>query len=150
VSRYSAKVAQEFCSRIAEGRSVRSVCKDADMPSKSTIFVWLDEQENFQKLYALAQEERAEAMFDDMLEIADDGSNDTRMVGREGEEREVTDHEVVARSTLRVRTRQWALARMAPKKYGDKLQAELTGKDGAPLPPVSPVAIFQLPDNARG
>src|ERR1700757_750456 len=34
---------------------------------------------------------------------------------------------------LRVDTRKWMLAKALPKIYGDKLTAEVTGKDGAPL-----------------
>lgn len=43
----------------------------------------------------------------------------------------------------------WAAGRMAPKRWGDKVQAEVTGKDGAPLQAAAPVVIFSLPDNGR-
>src|SRR5688572_9232829 len=46
---------------------------------------------------------------------------------------ERTDNEVVARSRLRVDARKWLAGKMAPKKYGDKLMAEHTGKDGGPI-----------------
>ncbi len=41
------------------------------------------------------------------------------------------DHEHVQRSRLRVDTRKWLMARMAPKKYGDKMQH--TGEGGGPI-----------------
>lgn len=63
-------------------------------------------------------------MFEDMLEIADDGTRDT-YVDAEGNER--TDQDVIARSRLRVDTRKWMLARMAPKKYGERITQEHTG-----------------------
>jgi hypothetical protein len=69
-------------------------------------------------------------MFDDMLVIADDGTNDTYVDG-EGNER--TDYDVIARSKLRIDTRKWWLARVAPKFYGDRISHELTGKDGGPI-----------------
>jgi len=49
-------------------------------------------------------------MFEDMLQIADDGSRDRVMV--DGKLR--VDNEVAARSRLRVDTRRWALSKLAP------------------------------------
>ena len=40
---------------------------------------------------------------------------------------------------LRIDARKWMLARALPKVYGDRLAAELTGKDGAPLQPVTDI-----------
>ena len=68
-------------------------------------------------------------MFEEMLEIADDGSNDwMERTGKDGETGDkVVDHEHVSRSKLRVDTRKWMLARMAPKKYGDATNIKLSG-----------------------
>ena len=78
-------------------------------------------------------EVRQDAMFEDMLDIADDASRDIRMVGDEGNEREVVDHEHIARSKLRVDTRKWNLSRMNPRKYGDKVALTGGGDGDAPL-----------------
>lgn len=44
----------------------------------------------------------------------------------------------------------FGLKNMASDDWRDKQEHELTGKDGKDLPaPVSPVTIFQLPDNGR-
>lgn len=40
---------------------------------------------------------------------------------------------------LRIDARKWMLARALPKVYGDRLAAELTGKDGAPLQPMGDI-----------
>ena len=45
----------------------------------------------------------------------------------------VADHEHIQRSKLRVDTRKWAMARMAPKRYGDRIMQEHTGADGGPI-----------------
>lgn len=73
-------------------------------------------------------------MADDLLEIADDGTND--FVEKErpnGPKFLAFDGEHVQRSRLRVDTRKWILAKALPKIYGDKLTAEVTGKDGGPI-----------------
>jgi len=62
-------------------------------------------------------------MFEDMLQIADDGSRDRVMV--DGKLR--VDNEVAARSRLRVDTRRWALSKLAPVKYGEKVTNVLEG-----------------------
>jgi hypothetical protein len=98
----------------------------------SSVFRWLADDDNtaFRQQYAHAREVQAESMFEEMLEIADDGSRDT-YTDENGNER--TNQEVIGRSRLRVDARKWALSKMLPKKYGDKVQQEITGKDGAPL-----------------
>ncbi len=34
---------------------------------------------------------------------------------------------------MRVDTRKWLLSKLLPKKFGDKIEQQITGKDGAPL-----------------
>lgn len=140
-SEYSEEVALAVCARIADGESLRSVCRDEAMPAKSTIFKWLSQQQAFADQYARAMEARADAMFEDILEIADDSSGDRKVVGRDGEEREVCDTEFVQRARLRVDARKWMLGKMSPKKYGDKVALVGGGPDDAPLIPVLNVTI---------
>jgi len=58
-----------------------------------------------------------------LLEVADDGRNDT-YTDEDGNIR--TDHDVIARSRLRVDTRKWLLSKALPKIYGDKIEATHT------------------------
>jgi hypothetical protein len=48
------------------------------MPASSTVYKWLLDQEHkaFSEQYATARAVQAEAVFEELLEIADDGSND--------------------------------------------------------------------------
>ncbi len=61
---------------------------------------------------------QADALFDEALEIADDASGDWT-ADKDG--KKTLDHEHVQRSRLRVDTRKWAAGKLAPKRYGDKL-----------------------------
>lgn len=97
---------------------MRSICRDSAMPAMSTVFKWLRENQQFSEQYEIAMEQRAGALFEEMFEIADESSNDTS-VDDNGNVR--TNTEVVARSRLRVDVRKWALSKMVPKKYGDRL-----------------------------
>ena len=48
-------------------------------------------------------------------------------IGHDDSTREVADNEWINRSRLRVDTRKWLMGKLAPKKYGDKVQQEISG-----------------------
>lgn len=123
-SEFSHEIADEICHRVSGGASVKTICASEGMPSMQTVFKWLREQSSFAENYTRATMERADAVFEEMFAIADDGSNDT-YVDEKGFVKVDTD--VVNRSRLRIETRKWALARMAPKKYGDKIETVHSG-----------------------
>jgi hypothetical protein len=116
------KVFDVIVKRIEQGESLRSVLRDDNMPSSRTFYEWSDDNEKMQKRYARATELRAETIFDEIFEISDESENDI-IITDDG--RELTNHEVISRSRLRVDTRKWALAKMNPKKYGDKTDLNL-------------------------
>lgn len=62
-------------------------------------------------------------MAEQLFAIADDGSNDwIEKVAKSGETFTVPDHEHMARSRLRIETRKWYLSKLAPKKYGERVE----------------------------
>jgi len=128
------KIFNEICEYIEQGKSLRSILKSFDMPSSRTFYSWLDESEEKVKQYARATEIRAENIFEDMLEIADDGTNDYMTITKGDIEYNVEDREVTNRSKLRLDARKWMLSKMQPKKYGDKIQQdiEITGSLNIP------------------
>ncbi len=119
-SKYSEALAALICERLAEGETLRAICRDKAMPGKTTVLRWLGDETNadFRTQYAHAREMQADALFDEALEIADDVSGDWS-TDKDG--KKVLDHENIQRSRLRVDTRKWAAGKLAPKKYGDKL-----------------------------
>ena len=78
VTKYSEAIGDEICRRIADGESLRTVCRDASMPSRTAVMNWLadEKREAFKRRYDIAREEMAHALFEDMRDIADDGRND--------------------------------------------------------------------------
>ena len=119
-SLYTEALAAKICRQLAEGETLRSVCRDVAMPSKTTLLRWLADERNvdFRDQYAHAREMQADALFDEALEIADDVSGDWT---EDKDGKKVLDHENIQRSRLRVDTRKWAAGKLAPKRYGDKL-----------------------------
>lgn len=135
-SEYTEEVALQICSRMAEGESVRSICRDEEMPCLATIFNWLRQQPTFVEHYTRAREVREETIFEENLEISDDGTNDWMERRSEAEKGAgvntgwTVNGEHIQRSRLRVDTRKWMLARMNPKKYGEKQTLEHTDPNG--------------------
>jgi hypothetical protein len=128
-SDYTPELADAICARLADGESLRTVCLTEGMPDKSTVFRWLRTHESFRDQYARAKEESADALTDEMLDIADDGTNDWMEVhGKEGEAIGWKENgEAISRSRLRVDTRKWIASKLKPKKYGDKIENHHSG-----------------------
>src|SRR5450830_1331321 len=110
---FSQALADQICARLIEGESLRAICLDESMPSLSAVFGWLakGERQDFAQQYARARELQAEKLFDEIIAIADDGQNDTYTDPESGAVR--VDHDVIARSKLRVDARKWAAAKLA-------------------------------------
>lgn len=123
-TKYSQELANLICENLAIGQSLRTVCLKEDMPSIATVFNWFKVYPDFLVQYARATEERSEAMAEDILDIADDGTNDWMEING----RDVPDQEAIQRSKLRVEARKWLMSKMKPKKYGDKVDLTSDGK----------------------
>ena len=113
------------CKEIESGRALRNVLKDENMPSTSTFYQWLDNNDDKAKQYARATEVRAEVIFDDILSIADQNESDT-YINENGVE--VVNNDVIQRSRLRIDARKWVLSKLNPKKFGDKIDHTTAGE----------------------
>ena len=113
-STFTQAKADAICALLIEGNSLRSICKRDDMPCTVTVLKWLNQYPDFASQYASAREAQADALVDDMIDIADDKTldpNDRR---------------------VRIDTRKWLAGKMRPKKYSEKT---LLGSDpDNPLP----------------
>ncbi len=130
VSSFTQEMADIICERIAKGESLRKICLDKDTPSHTTILKWLRDIDGFASQYARAREDQAEHYLDEIIAISDDVSLD-EIIDGEGNPR--TNHEAIQRSRLKVDTRKWAMSKLAPKKYGDKIQQEIVGANGGAI-----------------
>jgi len=117
-SDYSEELVEEICLRISFGEGLVKICKDEHIPSRSTVMRWLLNNKEFQDKYAQAREAQADYLLEELLDIADDKSGDTY---EDAKGNIKVDHENINRSRLRVDTRKWVIAKLAPKKYGDRV-----------------------------
>ncbi|UOO77940.1 hypothetical protein LVJ85_05620 [Neisseria sp. Dent CA1/247] len=105
-SKFDEKVVEKILSMLAEGASLESICLMEDMPSARTVYRWLDENEGFCQRYARAREMQADLYADQIIKIADDCQPEAA---------------AVAKARLQIDSRKWKASKLAPKKYGDKL-----------------------------
>lgn len=110
---YTQEIADEICRRLAEGETLRAICRDMGL-AIGTVLGWVrDDRDGFAERYARARDIGYEVMADELIDIADGGSDDWQ------------------RDRLRVDARKWLLAKALPKRYGDRVT--LAGDETAPL-----------------
>lgn len=130
---------------IAEnGLSLRQACRKLGKPAWQTVLRWADADPKLGEQYARACEAREQMLHDELLELADDGRFDKKTVTvKGGLEVEVIDQEVLGRSRLQIDTRKWILARMNPRKYGDKVETTIQGGDKPVTMAIGPALDFE-------
>lgn len=145
------KVMDHVCDELATSSkglgSIISAARDStgDFPSYSTIMKWLEDDAKLSERYARAKAAQADFMADELLEIAD--SSVETVTDQNGVSRK--DSADVQHKRLRVDTRKWLAAKLKPKVYGDKLQQEVTGKDGGPIKTETTWVIQPVKSSAR-
>lgn len=110
----------DILDRMADGESLRSICRTEGYPKPSTVLTWLATDPIMAEQYARARDAQADALFDELEETA---------------KQALTAETPVQVNALRllVDTQKWRISKIVPKKYGDKLTNEHTGPDGGPM-----------------
>jgi hypothetical protein len=104
-TKYNSALADEICERLAHGETLRKMVLDDHMPASSAIYRWLDSNESFKEQYAQARVRQAD-YYAEMIIDESFGAHDAS-IGR-----------------LRMDALKWASSKIAPKKYGDKIELE--------------------------
>ncbi len=135
LSKFTRDKGREINRRIAEGESLNAICKSPGMPSKGNVIDWVMrgseydcgdiELSDFSEQHRRARLIQMIGVQDELREIADNDVNDMHN-GRPNNVR-------VQRDKLRSDNLKWIAARLAPQLYGDKLELEHAGKNGAPI-----------------
>jgi len=103
----------EILTRIMGGEIIAEICgpnRDSFIPSETTFCKHLSQSDTFAEEYARAKEVQAHREFDEIRKIADEATPENVHVKR-----------------LQVDARKWRAGKMAPKKYGDKLDVDMSG-----------------------
>lgn len=126
-STYSKELADRICEELALGKSMRTVCAQEDMPAMSSVFKWLREHSEFSEQYEKAKQESADAMAEELLYIADTPvMGEVKTIKADGSV-EIKQDEMLGHRRLQIDARKWLMAKMKPKKYGDKIDMTSDG-----------------------
>lgn len=106
---------QEILSRLANGETLRAICRSEGMPSEAGVRFWVVDDPDFAAQYARARGVGLDCIAEETIEIADDKARDSN------------DRRVA------IDARKWFLSKLRPDKYGDRAAVELTGANGGPV-----------------
>jgi hypothetical protein len=130
-SKFTQEIADTICEEIAtSSKSLKTICEKEGMPAVRTVLHWLSEGEKtgatedlklFLHSYTRARDAQADFLAEEILEIADDGSNDFMTITKGDKTYEVENKEVTNRSRLRVDARKWIASKLKPKKYSERI-----------------------------
>ena len=110
-SSYSDAIADEFIERLSCGESMRGICEDTHMPSRPTLWKWMDADASFLDRYIRARDRQAHSYADLALQMAE-GRNK---------------HEDPGALRVQLDAIKWAASKLAPRVYGEKLDLLYSG-----------------------
>lgn len=112
---YSEELTNSICAQLAQGHSLAKVCASEDMPSISSVYNWFKSHPEFLEDYTRAKDDSADADQDKLDSIAEKvltGEHDPQSAR-------------VAADIIK-----WSMGKKKPKKYGDKMQADVNATVG--------------------
>jgi len=136
--KWTEQVEEEILAGIVAGKAIRQVVLEGSetLPSVDTIYRRLATDKGFSERYTHAREMQQDTYAEEIVAIAD--GLHPLFVGKEADEKR-----------LAIETRKWIMGKLRPKKYNDKIIAEITGKDGAPLIPTKNIDVATLTEEQR-
>ena len=116
---------------------IQRLCAEFDdLPDPQTIYRWLNSFPSFREEYARAKDSQMQVLADEIVDLADQDRICEKVTIKADGSRETVTLDQVDRTKLQIDSRKWLLSKLAPRKYGDKVQQEVSGPDGAPLPAI--------------
>lgn len=131
------KIAEQIFAGMRSGLSAHKACKLAGIP-QGTFNGWVDEDVELAEQYTRARSELLDRLADELLDISD---SDVGMLP-DGKK----DWAAIQKHKLQVDTRKWLLSKLAPKKYGDRI--EIAGDEAAPLKVEHAIDVSKLSTDA--
>lgn len=129
-TKYSEALFKAICFDIStSSRGTKHICESHGI-TYPTLYNWINNDEELFKQYARAKDMQADMLAEEIISIADDGSNDTvETFDKNGNPIEIENKEWTNRSKLRVDARKWVASKLKPRKYGDKVDLTTDGKE---------------------
>jgi hypothetical protein len=135
--RYTPKLAEEICRRLANGESLKAIARDPGMPCAATVYHWLERRPEFEEMYVRARQRQAETLMDEAREVALAATPKSVWADR-----------------LRFDTIRWLTARLHPRKYVERLvvaqvQSEIAEASDTRIKTISVYRFERSPDGTE-
>jgi hypothetical protein len=126
-STYTPELADEICERIANGETLREICRNTPhMPSYRSVYRWREVYPEFASRFAHARECGFDVIAEEALEIAN-----TTQIGERTEDsdqgKKVVREDMLGHRKLQIETRLKLLAKWSPR-YSDRLDLTSAGQ----------------------
>lgn len=108
-------VISQLCEQIAEGKSLRSFCRDNGFKI-GTVLLWIGTNAEYAEHYARARDAQGDAFAEDIQDLVTSVTPETASADR-----------------IKIDALKWLASKRAPKKYGEKIQQEVSGPNGTPI-----------------
>lgn len=125
-----AAIKDEIIDRISNGTTLRSICREDEMPGWVTVYAWKDEDPDFAERFARARELGFDAIAEEALKIADTPEIGQIVTSKEWGD-EIKQEDMLGHRKLQIETRLKLLAKWSPKKYGERVEQHHTGGIGS-------------------
>ena len=117
---------------IESGKTLRAYCRQDGKPSYGTVYDWLEADAKDAGIessrFARARELGEEQIMQECLAIADETQTGEIVTVKADGTKEVKTADMIEHRKLRIETRLKLLAKWNPKKYGDKLDLNVSGE----------------------
>lgn len=128
-AKYTPELAEKIYAHVRRGLSQDKIAALEGMPSKPTLEAWLDEHEEFldryfraKRIWVIGRAEELEALGQSAIDAARDKTIDPKRL-----------NPLVTAINNQAANLRWLISRLFPQRFGDKVQAEISGKDGGPI-----------------
>ena len=123
-SKFTPEIAHEICHRLGNGEPLAAICRDEHMPDRTVVWDWTKVDENFSQHIAQARIDGFDMIAAECLEISNTPVDAVReKTGKDGIE--ITREDALGHRRLQIETRLKLLAKWDPKRYGDKIEANV-------------------------
>ena len=108
-----------ICNNVINERMSFNKAVERSKITLTTFYVWIKENEAFEKSYNYAREIRSDILFEELIDIADT-TEEGIITTEKPTGIEIRKGDMEGHRRLKIDTRKWVVAKMNPKKYGDK------------------------------
>lgn len=116
----------QICERLSKGEALAVICRDIGI-SRRTVNYWREQDKEIAERFDAARDEGFDILAAECLQIADTTQQGEEIVEKNGH-REVHHGDMLGHRKLRIETRLKLLSKWDPRRYGDKIQQEISGE----------------------